>query len=190
MTIKKTVLGTLLMLSLHMVAQKPCEFTSNTKDSLGTYKSLKDHLMYEKNFAGNANYVFFSLESNNGTPNLNVNFIKKSKDFLTANCFDSNSKIFFQLDNGKIVTLIFGGNENCGSLIRDDKGYDNRLLNGVFMFVKGSLEDLKSAAINLMRVKYLSEIEDFVVKKEIQSELNGQTYQPESFFLNYVHCIE
>lgn len=187
---KKILVFILFTIGFQMVAQKPCEFTTNIKDSLGTYKSLKDYLMYEKNFAGNSSYLFFTLESNNGTPALNINYIRKSKDFLSANCFDKNSKIFLQLNNGKIATLLFAGTESCGSLIRDEKGFDNRLLNGVFMFTKESIEDLKSSPVNLMRIKYLSEIEDFVVKKEIQSELNGQTYQPESMFMDYIHCIE
>lgn len=187
----KNIIGLIIYLICHQIlAQKPCEFTTNVKDSLGTYKSLKDYLVYEKNFAGQSTYLFFTLESSNGTPNLHVNYIRKSKDFLNAHCFDNNSKIFLQLDNGKIVTLLFAGSESCGSLIRDEKGFDNRLLNGVFVFMKGSMEDLKSSAVNLLRIKYLSEIEDFVVKKEFTSELTEQTYQPESMFMNYIHCIE
>jgi hypothetical protein len=187
---KKIVVLSMLLISTLLLAQKPCEYTENTTDSIGTYKSLKDYLMYEKKFAGNSSYIFFTLELTNGTPSLSINVIRKSKEFLNANCFDTNSKIFLQLNNGKIITMLFAGSENCGSLIRDENGFDNRLLNGTFMFLKGSIEDLKSSAINLMRIKYLSEIEDFVVKKEIQSELNGQNYQPESLFMNYLYCIE
>jgi hypothetical protein len=187
---KRKLILVLCLTTTILFAQKPCEYVINTTDSIGTYKSMKDYLMYEKKFAGNSSYIFFTLESTNKTPSLNINLIRKSKEFLNANCFDTNSKIFLQLNNGKIITLLFAGNENCGSLLRDENGFDNRLLNGVFMFVKGSIEDLKSSPVNLMRIKYLSEIEDFVVKKGIQSELNGQTYQPESFFMNYVHCIE
>ncbi len=187
---KKIVVLSMFLISTVLLAQKPCEYTTNTTDSIGTYKSLKDYLMYEKKFAGNSSYIFFTLESTNGTPSLSINLIRKSKEFLNANCFDAKSKIFLQLNNGKIITLLFAGSENCGSLIRDENGFDNRLLNGTFMFIKGSIADLKSSAVNLMRIKYLSEIEDFVVKKEIQSELNGQNYQPESLFMNYLYCIE
>jgi hypothetical protein len=187
----KTIITiSIFLISTIALAQKPCEYTTNSTDSIGTYKALKDHLMYEKKFAGNSSYIFFTLESTNGTPSLSINLIRKSKEFLNANCFDTNSKIFLQLNNGKIVTLLFAGNENCGSLIRDENGFDNRLLNGTFLFLKGSIEDLKSSGVNLMRIKYLSEIEDFVVKKEIQSELNGQNYLPESLFMNYLYCIE
>jgi hypothetical protein len=187
---KKKLVLLLCLATSFLFAQKPCEYIINTNDSIGTYKSMKDYLMFEKNFAGNSSYIFFTLENNNKTPFVNLTIIKKSKEFIPANCFTSNSKIFLQLNNGKIATLIFAGKENCGSLIRDEKGFDNRLLAGTFMFLKGSMEDLKTAPLNLMRINFLTEVEDFVVKKEIHSELNGQTYQPETLLMDYLYCIE
>ncbi len=187
---KKAVLLILCMISSTLFAQKPCEYSANVTDSIGTYKSTKEYMIYEKNFAGNTNYIFYSLALTDGTPTLNINFIQKSKDFLKANCFDKNSKLFLQLNNGKIITLLHIDQENCGTLIRDEKGFNNRILTGTFMFMKGSFEDLKSAPVNMMRIKYLTDIEDYVIKKEFQSELDNKVYQPETYFVNYLHCIE
>ncbi len=186
---KKAVL-LMLMISSTLFAQKPCEYSANVTDSIGTYKSTKEYMIYEKNFAGNTNYIFYSLALTDGTPTLNINFIQKSKEFLKANCFDKNSKLFLQLNNGKIITLLHIDQENCGTLIRDEKGFDNRVLTGTFMFMKGTLEELKSSPVNMMRIKYLTDTEDYVFKKEFQSELDNQVYQPETYFVNYLHCIE
>jgi len=187
---KKAVLLILFLISSTLFAQKPCEYSANVTDSIGTYKSTNEYMIYEKNFAGNTNYIFFSLALTDGTPTLSINFIQKSKEFLKANCFDKNSKLFLQLNNGKIITLLHIDQENCGTQIRDEKGFDNRVLTGTFMFMKGSFEELKSSAVNMMRIKSLTEIEDYVIKKEFQSELNSQVYQPETYFVNYLHCIE
>ena len=187
---KKIVQVFLLLISGTLFAQKQCEYSTNVTDSIGTYKSTKEHMIYEKNFAGNKNYIFFSLNLTDGTPTLNVQFIQKSKEFIKANCFDKNSKIFFQLNNGKIVTLLHLENENCGSLIRDNDGFDNRILTGNFMFMKGSIEDLKSSPVNLMRIKYLTDIEDYVMLKEFTSEMDNKVYHPETYFIDYLHCIE
>jgi hypothetical protein len=187
---KKAVLLIVFLISSTLFAQKPCEYSANVTDSIGTYKSTKEYMIYEKNFAGNTNYIFYSLALTDGTPTLNINFIQKSKEFLKANCFDKNSKLFLQLNNGKIITLLHIDQENCGTLIRDEKGFDNRVLTGTFMFMKGTFEDLKSSPVNMMRIKYLTDIEDYVIKKEFQSELNNQVYQPETYFVNYLHCIE
>jgi hypothetical protein len=187
---KKVVLLILFLISSTLFAQKPCEYSVNVTDSIGSYKSTKEHMIYEKIFAGNNNYIFYSLALTDGMPTLNINFIQKSKDFLKANCFDKNSKLFLQLNNGKIITLLHIDKEICGTLIRDENGFDNRVLTGTFMFMKGSFEELKSSPVNMMRIKYLIDIEDYVIKKEFQSELNNQVYQPETYFINYLHCIE
>jgi hypothetical protein len=173
-----------------LFAQKPCEYSSNVTDSIGTYKSTKEYLISEKVFGGNSNYLFYSLALTDGIPTLNVQFIQKSKDFIKANCFDKNSKIYLQLQNGKIITLIHIDQENCGTLIRDDKGFDNRVKTGIFMFTKENYEDLKTTPLSLMRIKYFTETEDYIIKKEFTAELDGKIYKPETYFMDNIRCVE
>jgi hypothetical protein len=177
-------------MSSSLFAQKPCEYSVNVTDSIGTYKATKEYMIYEKVFAGNTNYIFYSLALTDGLPTLNLQLIRKSKEFLKANCFDKESKLFLQLNNGKVITLLHIDQEDCGTMLRDDKGFDNRILTGTFLFMKGSLDDLKNSPVNMLRIKYLTDIEDYVVKKEFQSELDNQIYEPDTYFINYLHCIE
>ena len=86
-------------------AQKPCDYTVNITDSIGTLKETKSCLVYEKVFGNSAQLVFLSLISDNGTPILNLQIIQKSTDFITPKCVDKNSKVYFQLSNGKITRL-------------------------------------------------------------------------------------
>ena len=144
---KPLIAITLFLISFTSFAQKPCEFNIDVTDSIGTYKSTKEYIISEENFAGNTNYIFFSLALTDGLPTLNVQMLQKSKGFLKANCFDKNSKLFLQLNNGKIITLIHIDEENCGSLIRDDKNFDNRVITGNFMFMKDSFEELKKSGM-------------------------------------------
>lgn len=180
----------LFLLSVNVFAQKTCDYSVNVTDSIGTYKATTEYMISEKNFAGNSSYIFYSLALTDGLPTLNVQLIQKSKEFLKANCFDKNSKLFLQLNNGKIITLIHINQENCGTMIRDDKGFDNRLISGSFMFMKDSFEDLKSSPVSMMRIKYLTDTEDHILKKEFKSELNNVVYQPETYFINNLHCVE
>ena len=177
-------------LSISLFAQTPCEFTTNVTDSIGTYKSTKEYMICEKNFAETSSYIFFSIAVTDGLPTLNVQLIQKSKSFLKVNCFDKNSKIFLQLNNGKVITLLHIEQEDCGTLLRDDKGFDNRIITGSFMFIKDSFEDLKSSPVSMMRIKYLTDTEDYVLKKQFTSELNNEMYEPESYFINNLRCIE
>ncbi len=180
----------IFLFSLHSFAQKPCEYTTNITDSIGTYKTTKEYMIAEKNFAGTSSYIFFSLAVADGMPLLNVQLIQKSKGFMKANCFDKNSKLYLQLNNGKVVTLIHMDQENCGSMLRDDKGFDNRLTAGTFMFMKDSFDELKKSPVSMMRIKYLTDTEDYVLKKQFTSELNNEVYEPETYFIQNIDCAK
>jgi hypothetical protein len=187
---KHLITITLFLLSITTFAQKPCEYSVNITDSIGTYKSTKEYMICEKNFADTSSYIFFSLAVTDGLPTLNVQMIQKSKSFLKANCFDKNSKLYLQLNNGKIITLIHLNQEDCGTMLRDDKGFDNRIMTGSFMFIKDSFEDLKNSPVSMMRIKYLTDTEDYVLKKEFKSELNNEIYEPETYFIKNLYCVE
>lgn len=180
----------IFLFSLQSFAQKTCEYTTDVTDSIGTYKSTKEYIITEKNFAGTSSYIFFSLAVADGMPLLNVQLIQKSKGFMKANCFDKNSKLFLQLNNGKVVTLIHMDQENCGSMLRDDKGFDNRITPGTFMFMKDSFEELKKSPVSMMRIKYLTDTEDYVLKKQFTSELNNEVYEPETYFIQNIDCAK
>lgn len=188
---KKLLFIAFLLSNLMVFAQKPCEYSTNVTDSLGTYKSTKEYLVHERNFAGTSSYIFFSLINNNGTPFLNLQTVQKSADFIKANCMDANTKLFFQLTNGKIITLIHTDDENCGTMIRVEKENKNTRVNsGAFMFIKGTMEDLKSSPVILMRIKYATETLDYVFVKEFTSELTNETFYPENYFINFLKCAE
>ncbi|AWA30669.1 hypothetical protein HYN48_11540 [Flavobacterium magnum] len=187
---KYALLLVLCALSIKLSAQD-CDYAEKFTDSLGTYKTTKDYVISEKNFAGKSSYIFFKLINSSGTPILNFQAIQKSADFIKATCFDSNSKLYLQLENGKIVTLIHDTDESCGTMVRiEEENKYSRFLSGNFLFVKGSMEDLKSAPISLLRVKSATEMSDFVIRKELVSELTGKTYQPSAYFMNFLKCIE
>ncbi|WP_281228894.1 hypothetical protein [Flavobacterium aquiphilum] len=187
---KHLLITTLLLLSFSLFAQKPCEYATNVTDSLGTYKSTKEYLVSEKVFAGNSSYIFYSLALTDGVPTLTVQLIQKSKDFMVANCFDKDSKIYLQLQNGKVVTLTHINQENCGSMVRDANGFDNRVKSGIFMFLKDNYEELKKSPVSLMRIKYLTDVEDVIIRKEFTAELDGKTYYPETYFMENLRCVE
>lgn len=184
------ILSISLFFGLQTFSQKNCDFTTEINDSIGTYKETHAYLMHEKVFAGKSNYLFFSLVNENGTPVLKIQRIVKSADFIPANCFDSQSKVFLQLLNGKIITLVYAGQETCGNLIRiPNEPESSRIITGNFLFLKGSIEDLKSAPLWEIRIRYASETSDFVIKKELVSELMKETFMPETYFMNYLHCV-
>lgn len=187
---KSVILFLSLFLAVQSSAQKVCEISTQFKDSIGTYRETKGYIMDEKSFGGKSTYLFFSLANQDGTPFLKVQKIEKSAGFIQATCFDSQSKVYLQLLNGKIITLIYGDEETCGSLIRTpNESTNSRLITGNFYFLKGTMEELKSSPIWQIRVRYATETIDFAVKKELKSELMHETFFPETYFMDYLHCV-
>ena len=179
-----------LFFGMQSFAQQDCDFSVNVQDSIGSYRETKDYLMHETVFGGKSTYLFFSLVNNDDTPLLKVQQIAKSADFIQANCFDSQSKIYLQLQNGKVVTLIYGDQDTCGNLVRlEEQNLSTRILSANFLFMKGSIEDLKSSPVSMIRIRYATGSMDIVVRKELVSELMNQTFIPETYFMKNLHCV-
>ena len=186
---KKIVLALFLFVNLTVFAQKPCEIDTNVTDSFGTYKLTKQFIIFERSFAGNSTDVFFALSSNNAILGLEMQLLKRSSEFIKASCFDSSSKIYLQLNNGKIVTLFYTGSETCGTLLRNDN-INSRITVGLFVFSKDNYEELKVSPVTFMRVQFAGETIDYPFKTEFTSELDKKNYQPENYFINYLKCVE
>jgi len=167
-----------------------CEYDFEEKTDSTYIKKTTEYLVYEKDFVNTTEYLNFSLINSDGLIYLNVQLLQKSKDFIAAKAFNKNSKIYLQLSNGKICALL--SSEDVEShLIFDNQSNNNiRILNGYFVFGKDNFEDLKSQKINLIRVQYATETKDYVMKKELTSEVYKKTFFPDSYFINYLKCIE
>ena len=103
---KNLFLIVIFLFSLNIIAQKPCEYSVNVKDSIGIYKETKSAIVHEFIFGNTSKYVFFALALTDEMPSLTVQILQKSKDFLKVNCFNKNSRIFLQLENNKVVHFL------------------------------------------------------------------------------------
>ncbi len=188
---KRILAAFLFLIPIAVFSQNDCTYTQNATDSLGTYKSLKEYVMHERNFGSSSAYLFFSLAQDNGTPLVNVQYIQKSSDFMKAACFDKSSKIYLQLDNGKIITLLHAGPDACGTMIPlPEEGKNTRVLTGSFVFLKGNFEELEASPLNIVRIKFTTETLDFPMKKVLVSELTKEAYGPSSYFIDYLKCVK
>jgi hypothetical protein len=187
---KNLVVALILLINYNAFAQKPCEIDTDFSDSIGTFKSTKQYMIFERNFAGNSTNFFFSLTNTNGIIGIDLQVLQRSQDFIKAICFDANSKVYLQLQNGKIVMLLHNGNDDCGTYIRDNKNGNNRILSGSFLFSKENYEDLKTSSVTFMRMKYSGETIDYPFRSEFVADLDKKMYEPEKYFINFIKCIE
>jgi hypothetical protein len=64
---KQLIIILFLFTASNSFAQTPCDYSENISDSIGTYKSTREYMISEKNFAGNSSYIFYSLALTDGT---------------------------------------------------------------------------------------------------------------------------
>lgn len=190
---RKLFLSLFFFLNLYSYSQTiKCEYDYDEKTDSTLIKKTPDYLIHENVFGTTSTFVFFSLVNSDGTPYLNLHILKKSKDFIKATCLNAASRIFIQLSNGKIVTLINSSDENCSNLTYNSAERDNiSILNSYFLFAKDGYEDLKKYPVTLVRIKFASETIDYIMHKELRSDAFKETvYNPENYFINYLKCVE
>lgn len=187
---KKIALTFFVVFNFSVFAQKPCEIDTDISDSAGTYKLTKQYMIFERSFAGNSTNIFFSLINTNGILGVEAQLLQRSMDFVKASCFDAGSRIYIQLQNGKIVTLIHTGPDSCGTYIGDNKNGNNRILTSAFLFAKNNYEDLKVSPVTYMRIQFAGVTNDYPFKTGFVSELDKTMYEPENYFVNYIKCVE
>ena len=99
-------------------------------------------------------------------------------------------KLFFQLSNGKIYTLINANEGSCDKFIyNESEKENNRFLEANYLFLKNDFEDLKKYSISLMKINFSSGAVDYVLPKEIISEKVEAISRPEDFFRDNFDCI-
>ncbi|MFP5439639.1 MAG: hypothetical protein ACLGH8_17825 [Bacteroidia bacterium] len=175
----------------HAQKNKECKYAIEDTTKGEELRTTPEYLMYERSFGGSSQFIFFSLSNSQGVPLVNFQLLSKAKDFPKMYCLDKDSRIYVQLANNRIVTLVYGGEGQCSMLIYDDKEKNNiRALTGPFLFMKGSMEDLESSAITFIRVKYSGEIVDYPIRTELTSETMQQTFTPERYFIENLKCVK
>lgn len=181
----------LLIPLLHFAQKKDCEYSYEEKTDSTNVKALSEKIIYERVFGGSKEFIQFNLINNNGTPTLSFQQIQKSQDFIPVRCFDPKSKIIFQLENGKIVSLISANENICSSLsyVQEEKS-NIRLLTAYFLFTVTNYEELKKSRITVMRIQYSGESRDYIINDELQSEILKSKVNPSTYFIENIPCVE
>lgn len=181
----------LLLFPLFSIAQTNCKYDIEEKTDSTYLKALPEKIMHERVFGDSKEFVQFSLMNNNGVPILRVQIVEKSSLFLSSKCIDLNSKLVFQLNNGKFVTLKSISENACSILNYNETEKANiRILDGYFVFTKTNYEELKSSPISVMRLQYVGDKKDYNINADLASEITKLNYAPSYYFIDYLKCVE
>lgn len=189
---KKITFLFLLFVGLQTFAQE--KFTEGKidfhekNDSIDIKKTV-EYIMDEKIFGNKKEVLNFSLVNDGGVLYLHFQLIEAHNDFIPTKCIDKNAKLYIQLQNGKIVTLISSG-DVCSQLLRNpDTNNNTRVLGNYFLFSKNNFQDLYTSPISMIRINFGTEHKDYVPKKVLISELTKVEYSPENYFINNLKVV-
>jgi len=189
---KKLTLLFLLFISLQAVAQQKIEegkIDFHEKNDSINIKKTVEYVMDEKIFGNKKEILNFSLLNDNGVLYLHTQLIEANSDFIPAKCIDKGGKIFIQLLNGKIVTLLSTADVCSQLVVNPDNHSNTRVLANYFLFSKNNFDDLFSTPIAMIRVNFGTEHKDYVPKKALVSELTQFEYSPENYFINNLKSV-
>jgi len=182
-----------LLISCLTTAQKTCEFDFEVKNDSVNYRETKKHLIYERIFGKKTNYAFISLLNDGGYPMMNFQKVQKSDSFIETECFDKEARIYLQLTNGRIYTLLHTDQDVCSVRVPDIEGHklNIRVLNTSFFFMEDDYEELKKYPVTLLQIRFSTgEKSSYVMEKELVSKNLEITSNPEKIFVDYYPCIE
>lgn len=185
------IITLLLLTNLAFGQEKACEFEIEIVTDTSNTKVLKEKIIDENIFGNTTSFLTFKLFVVDGFVGLNLQYLQKSKDFLSPICIDGNTVVYLELSNGKQVKLINSSkNEDCNEIQYDEINKNNlRILSGFFYFTPENFQDLKTEKVYLIKVTANTGDVNFVIKPELNSEIYKEKSTPDTYFIDYLKCL-
>lgn len=179
-----------LFSSVFVHAQKKCTIDYEIVNDSTNIRKTKDVLVYEEIKERGSNTLFFSLIKSDDNHFLHVQLIQKSQDFIPITCVNYRSIISFKLNNGRVLSTYYIGDEKCDTYIYDKENKNNiRILSTSFLLKTEDLQYLKESPIEKVQVRYANQAIPYTIKKELESTQLEVNSQPSAFFIDNIPCL-
>lgn len=190
---KKYILLTLFFsLSLFVVhGQKKCTIDYEIVNDTINFKQTSEVLIYTDQQETGTNSLFFSLIKSDESHFLQVQLIQKSLDFIPITCVNYRSIISLKLNNGRIISGYYIGEEKCDSFIYDNETSNNiRILTTAFLLRPEDIHYLAESPIAMVQIRYANKALPYTIKNDNQSSLEEANSQPSAFFIDNIPCLQ
>ncbi len=129
-------------------------------------------------------------EQNNYFIDLEITHDSNSQK-LKPICFKKGSRLSFMLKNNLIVTLVQLKTKLCGIAKRSKNGFYTVSNYARFVVTQDAYNELIKEQIILMKVISEDYTKKFVLKSEIEEEVNGEIIitKPTHFFIDNIECM-
>ncbi|WP_158210663.1 hypothetical protein [Myroides phaeus] len=188
----KNCLSLILLLcsSLFAHAQEKCSIDYEIVNDSTNVRKTNDVLVYEDVQEKGNNTLFFSLIKSDDNHFLHVQLIQKSQDFIPITCINYRSIISFKLNNGRVLSAYYIGEEKCDTYIYDKENKNNiRILSTSFLLKTEDLQYLRESPLEKVQVRYANQAIPYTIKNELESTQLEVNSQPSAFFIDNIPCL-
>ncbi len=177
---------------LYVQAQeKNCALDYEVVNDTINFKQTKELLVYEDSQEKSTQALYFSLIKSDDNNFLQVQLIQKSTDFIPITCVNYRSIISIKLNNGRIISAYYIGDEKCDTFIYNNETKNNiRLLSTVFLLRKEDINYLKESPIVMVQIRYANKALPYPIKNELEFNSTEPNSQPSAFFIENIPCLE
>lgn len=135
-------------------------------------------------------FIYFSLMKEGDVKSLVLEVSVNAKEMPPVLCFNKDSRISFQLEDGSFASLRYLGEVNCGRQTNNEDTLDNSTSEAAFYLDETNLERLSEAKISSMRITTMKTNFDIGFQEVISNPQIDTPIYPKEFFLNNLQCLE
>lgn len=171
--------------------ERPCVLDYEEVNDTISFKQTKEILVYEDSEEGKSQALFFSLIKSDKNYFIQVQLVQKSTNFIPITCVNYRSIISVKLNNGRIISAYYIGDEKCDTYIYDDETKNNiRILSTAFLVRQEEINYLKESPIAMVQIRYANKAFPYAIKNELQSNIVETNSQPSAFFIENIPCLD
>ena len=171
-------------------AQDTCNYKiqvdTENEQFLLTHEVLTDFMIGNKQTA----FIYFSLMKEGDVKSLVLQLSLNSAEMPPIACFNKDSRVSFELENGKFVSLRYLGDVNCGRETEPKDALKNSTSEAAFFIDDKSFDILQESNLKSMRLTTMKTHFDIEFQNVISNSVLKEPVYPKEFFLKYLSCVE
>jgi len=187
---KKLLLPLFLLYLLTGYSQDSCNYkiqvdTESEQFTL-THEVLADYMLGKNQTV----FIYFSLMKEDTIRSLVLQLSLNAAEMPPIACFNKDSRVSFELDNGSFVSLRYLGEVNCGRQSEPKDALKNSTSEAAFYIDDKSMLMLKESKLKSMRLTTMKTNFDIEFQNLISNSIIKEPVYPKEFFLNNLSCVE
>lgn len=135
-------------------------------------------------------FIYFSLMREDAVKSLVMQVSVNAKEIPPILCFNKDSRVSFELEDGSFASLRYLGEVTCGRQVENSETLNNSTSEAAFLLDDASEKRLLQSKITSMRITTMKTNFDVTFQDVLSNAQIENPIYPKEFFLKYLKCLE